>query len=302
MWGLHLACMPTAQAQQDAQYSLYMFNGMALNPAFAGSRELASLTGLFREQWVGFEGAPSTQTLSFHTPFQERRMGAGVWLANDRLGESRTFQLSLAYAYRLLLDEGELSFGVQGGFTQYRADFDGVNTSFNPNIIDPAFNQNINEILPNLGLGVYFQNNRVYAGFSIPQLFNNNLADEITDARQSVHYFATAGYLLNPQSRIQLTPSFMLKYVQGAPLSFDLNALVNFMDKVEAGISYRIGDSIDCILALPLMKNLKLAYAYDIPLNALGEYNNGSHELLLRFEFNWLGDGPNERIITPRHF
>lgn len=287
-------------AQQDAQYTLFMFNGLTLNPAYAGSRDRFSITGLFRKQWVGIEGAPTTQTLSMHTPIFGQKMGVGLMLTNDRVGDSKIFTLKGSYAYRLKVGQSFLALGLHAGFTQYRADYLDVRYALNPNFQDVAFNQNLNETLFNIGTGIYYHNERFYASFSVPQMINNNLTGGISDARQSVHYFLSTGYVFNMKGSIKIKPAIFAKFVSGSPISLDFNANVNIKDFLEVGVSYRWDDSIDFLLILPMGRNLAFGYAYDATLTELNKYNSGSHEIMLRYEFNVLGK--SEKILTPRYF
>ena len=289
-----------SKAQQDAQYTLFMFNGLTLNPAYAGSRDRFSITGLFRKQWVGIEGAPTTQTLSLHTPIFGQKMGLGLMVVNDKVGDTRIFTLKGSYAYRLQLGEGFLAAGFHAGFTQYRADYVNIRHALNPNFQDVAFNQNLNESLFNLGAGVYYHTERFYASFSVPQMINNNLTGGISDARQSVHYFLSSGYVFNYHGKVKIKPAIFAKFVSGAPVSIDFNTNVNINDFLEVGISYRWDDSIDFLAILPVGRNLAFGYAYDATLTDLGEHNSGSHEIMLRYEFNV--HGKSERILTPRYF
>lgn len=303
IWALLASSFPhTAKAQQDAQYTMYMFNGLALNPAYAGSRERTSATLLAREQWVGIEGAPSTQSFAIHAPFARQKMGAGLLIVNDRLGVTSSLTLKGAYSFRLNLGRSTLALGVQGGFTNYQADFNNVRHSISPVLLDPAFDQNINELLPNLGAGLFFNTERFYVGLSVPHMINNNLTNGISDARQSVHYFLTSGYVFDLNESIKLRPSFLVKYVESAPMSIDLNVNAQFFERFGLGLSYRVGDSIDFIFELPLTQNFTFAYAFDYTLSELGEYNSGSHELMVRYEFNLGGKRGENRIITPRYF
>ncbi len=292
--------VPELRAQQDAEFTMYMFNRLAQNPAYTGNRERASVTGLFRTQWNGIEGSPNTQSLTAHAPLLDQTMGLGFIVMNDRLGDNRFLTFNGSYAYRLKLQKGVLAMGIQAGFTQYRADFTQIRHSISPNVTDPAFGQNLNEILPNFGFGVYYQQERFYLSASVPQMINNDFNDGFSEARQSIHYFLSSGYVINVNGPIQVKPSFLFKYVQGAPFSLDINTNVNLYDWFEVGVSYRWEDSIDFLLNVPVGKNFVFGYAYDFTITDLGQYNSGTHELMLRYEFNVSGN--SNRILTPRYF
>ena len=189
-------------AQQDAMYTQYAFNALALNPAYAGSRNnVLNATALYRRQWIGIEGAPETQTLSFDMPVNEKRVGLGVQFFNDKIGITKTTGAYASYAYRIEMENGNLALGLQAGMTNFRADFTSValNTG---SPTDPAFSENINKFLPNFGAGVYFNTDRFYVGASVPHLFNNKLTDHTVDvsnsfSRQYIHTFITMGYVFD---------------------------------------------------------------------------------------------------------
>lgn len=291
-----------AKAQQDAQYTMYMYNGLALNPAYAGSRDRISATGLFRTQWVGIDGAPQTQSFFIHAPLFNQKMGAGLVVVNDKLGVNQTTEVRGAYSFRINMNKSTLAFGIQGGLTRYEASLNDVQHSISNNILDPAFNEQFVDFLPNFGVGAFFNTQKFYIGLSVPQLLNNDITNGISDARQSVHYFLTSGYVFDLSPTIKLKPSFLFKYVQGTPWSIDINANLNFFDRFGAGISYRVDDSIDFIFDWAITQDLTIAYAFDYTLTDLGEYNSGSHEIMLRYEFSLGGKNKGTKIITPRHF
>lgn len=297
--------LQTGQAQQDPHYSQYMFNTLALNPGYTGTRDALSITGLLRTQWVGIEGAPQTQTLSIHTPFYKKSMGLGLQVVADQIGISKTTSIYASYAFHLKFEKAILSMGLQGGFTQFRADFTSVNHSFNPNVTDPAFAQDVNTMLPNVGFGLFYYTDRFYAGLSAPQLINNEVAaDGTTQSEQVRHVFLTSGYVFTLSENLKLKPSFLIKYAENAPLSMDFNANLWFFDKFAFGLSYREGDSMDFLFEWLIKPNLQVGYAYDLTLTELQQYNSGSHEIMLRYDLN-LGGNKNPdkvKIISPRLF
>ncbi|EAY28129.1 PorP/SprF family type IX secretion system membrane protein [Microscilla marina] len=247
-WGLSLLSVQKGQAQQDVQFTQYMFNGLAINPAYAGSRDVFSVTGLFRKQWTGIEGAPVTQTLSGHLPLIKDRIGLGLTLVNDKIGITNNFSMIGSYAFRIRFNTGVLAMGIQAAITQFRANFTDVRFSVDPTSTDPAFDQNINKTLPNFGTGLYYYTDRFYAGLSVPQLINWDLADgNISNARQSRHVFITAGYVFDVSPTVKIRPSLLAKYVSGAPFSIDINANVWLFDRFAVGGSYRIGDAVNLL-------------------------------------------------------
>lgn len=301
---LSLNCLLTQKgvAQQDVQFTQYMFNGLAINPAYAGSRDVFSATGLFRTQWTGIEGAPVTQTVSGHAPLIKERIGLGLTLINDKIGVTNNFTVIGSYAFRIKFKTGTLAMGLQAAITQYRANFTDVRFSVDPTSTDPAFDQNIQRTLPNFGAGLYYNTEKWYVGFSVPQLINRELSDGTkSSARQSRHMFLTAGYVFDVSPTIKIRPSFLAKYVSGAPFSIDANANVWLFDRFAVGASYRLGDAVNFLAEAKVTNNISVGYAYDLTLTQLRKYNSGSHEIMLRIEFG-VGSKGKTRILTPRYF
>ncbi|MGD1842705.1 MAG: type IX secretion system membrane protein PorP/SprF [Thermonemataceae bacterium] len=291
--------LPAVQAQQDAQYTMYMFNGLAINPAYAGSREVLSFTGLLRAQWTGIEGSPQTQTLAIHSPIANNRMGAGLNVVNDELGVSKIFSVTGVYAYKIDFNFATLSFGMQGGITQYRQNLAGLTTNFQ-GILDPAFEQDINQVFPIVGAGFLLSNTRYYVGISSPQLIKNRLREvDISEAEQSRHFFLSGGYLFDLNPTMKLKPSFLVKYVENAPVSFDLNTNLWFYERFGVGASYRWNDSFDLLAEINVNKNFTFGYAYDFTISDLQQAAGSTHEVMVRLEF---GVGDKTRILTPRYF
>jgi type IX secretion system PorP/SprF family membrane protein len=300
-----------AHAQQEAMYSQYMFNMMAVNPAYAGSRDVLSLTALHRQSFSGIEGAPSTQTFTADMPVQRERVGLGLQAFNDRAGVLSTTGIYGSYAFRVKLsDRGTLALGLMAGVSNFRGDLASVNTG----VPDPAFSQNISKFLPNFGTGIYYSTDRFYLGASCPQLVRgriNEYAAPGTDryARQERHYFAMGGVVLPLSSVLTLKPSFLVKGVAGAPLTADLNSNLWINNRIALGASYRmtnakfqdqafnnrLGDAVIGMLELQLTDQFRFGYAYDHPLNNTGFTG---HEFMIRYEFGYL----KSRLLTPRYF
>jgi len=289
-------------AQQDAMFSQYMFNPIAVNPAYVGSNEVLTFTGLFRKQWIGIEGAPTTGTFSVDAPLRGETMGLGLNVVGDQIGIIKTLGVYGSYAYRIKTSEkGRLALGLQVGFSQYVANLQGVNLG-DPN--DPAFANNINRVLPNVGAGIWYNTDRLFVGFSVPQIINNSLTDDYqflndTDgAKQYRHYFITAGYAFDLTEDWQLKPSFLFKGVQAASLQVDLNATVWYLDRFGAGLSWRSFSSANILLGYKINEQLSAGYAYDFSTTELRRYNTGSHEIMLCYQLK----SNRTRIITPRFF
>jgi type IX secretion system PorP/SprF family membrane protein len=291
-----------ASAQQDAMFSQYMFNPIAVNPAYVGSNEVLTFTGLFRKQWVGIEGAPTTGTFSVDAPLRGEKMGLGLNVVADKIGIISTIGVFGSYAYRIKTSEnGRLALGLQAGFSQYTANLQGVNLG-DPN--DPAFANNINHIQPNVGVGIWYNTDKLFVGASSPHLVNNSLTDEYqflgstNGARQYRHYFVTAGYAFDLKEDLVLKPSVLFKGVGGAPLQLDVNATVWYLDQFGAGFSWRSFSSANILLGYKINEQLSAGYAYDFSTTNLRKYNTGSHEIMLRYQMK----NGKQRIISPRFF
>ncbi|MCY7349132.1 MAG: type IX secretion system membrane protein PorP/SprF [Cytophagaceae bacterium] len=226
--------------QKEAMYSQYMFNMMAVNPAYAGSRGALSLTGLYRQSWAGIEGAPVTQSFTADMPLRGERFGLGLSLFNDKAGKIGTTGAMLSYAFKVkLTPQGTLSLGLQAGALNYRANFADVNTGN----VDPAFNQNINKFLPNFGTGIFYSTDRFCLGVSCPQLLRGRLNEYVNDtlrnARQERRFFGMAGAVFRPNDALALKPSALVKGVSEAPLAFDANLNLWINNRIGFGGSFR---------------------------------------------------------------
>lgn len=289
------------QAQQEPMYSQYMFNMMNINPAYAGSRGVPSIAALYRNQWVDMPGAPQTSSIGFDMPLRNNRIGLGVQMYDDRLGIERTTGMNVSYAFRIQTTEkGTLSLGIQAGILNYRANYLDV-TTFQSN--DPTFSQNISSILPAAAAGIYYNSDRFYVGLSTPALLKTkvgfgNQADVTSIQANELHLYLASGFVANLGQDLVLKPSFLVKAVSGAPVEFDLNANLWIHNIFSIGASYRTGDAVVGMAELQMSKQLRFGYAYDKSFSNLGNYNSGTHELMLRIEL-----GPSARTITsPRYF
>ncbi|MFN8356787.1 MAG: type IX secretion system membrane protein PorP/SprF [Spirosomataceae bacterium] len=304
-----ICCLDT-MAQQEAMYSQYMFNTLAINPAYAGSRDVLSMTALYRKQWVGIDGAPSTQTFTADMPLNKERIGLGLQAFNDEIGIFKNTGAYFSYAFRVkIAQRTTLALGLQAGATNLRADYLSVNTG---PTADNAFSQNISKWLPNFGTGIFISNDRAYIGLSVPQLIRGRLNDfsKSDSARQERHYFVMAGFVVKLSNSIHLKPSMLLKAVQGAPVAFDGNVNIWFRNRIALGASFRtgnvkfnnspisggkLGDAVVGLLEVQLSDQIRFGYAYDYMLNDL---KKESHEIMLRYEFGFT----KSRILTPRYF
>lgn len=283
-------------AQQQQMFTQYMFNQLAINPAYAGTDNAANITFLTRHQWIGVEGAPSTQTLSMHAPFPKRKIGLGLQIINDKIGPINQFGLYASYAYLIPMSFGTLSAGLQVGFNTYREDLTGIRTS-SP---DAAFGDVVSAFLPNAGAGVWFHAEDWYVGVSLPQMINHSVTSADSEVASTLvrHWFFTSGYVYPINADIKLKPNVLMKVVQGAPVQFDLNLNVLFQDVLWAGVSWRSFDSFDFLVEALVTPQLRFGYSYDTSTSALRLVNSGSHELMLNYRLAFEKD----RLLTPRYF
>lgn len=291
-------------AQQDAMYTQYMFNTLAINPAYAGSRDFTSATALYRKQWVGITGAPETQTLAIDGPVADGKVGLGLQFFNDNIGINKTTGAFATYAYRILMDNSTLAFGIQGGVSRFSADYQGVDLG-SDGLSDIAYATNVTKFMPNFGAGIYFNTDNFYVGLSLPHFLNNSLNKDsyfVSDglvARQYLHLFFSTGYVFNLSDDFKLKPNVLVKGVRGAPLQADFNANLWMFDLVSFGFSYRTKADISSLVEVQISKKLKLGYAYDASTTSLSSHNSGSHEMMLRFD---IGEKPSRAILNPRYF
>ena len=314
-------------AQQDAMFTKYMFNSLNFNPGYAGSKEYLSLVALYRDQWLGLDGAPTTQTLSIHTPFKDR-VGFGLNISNDKVGVTGSTVGSLSYAYRVPFGKGKVSIGLQASFMNYRTDFAKLNYK-DPRSNDLSFKDDINLWAPNFGAGIYYYSDKFYVGFSVPHLIKTDLRKESVSttrwAQLYRHYYFTTGLAipLRGESLI-FKPSLLIKSVGlfgdftsnsnnrmpvGAPTEFDIDISFLFYQSLWVGASFRssieafIGktstvDSADLWAMFYLNKGLRVGLAYDFTLTELRNYNKGSFEVMLGYDFYF----QQKHVVTPRYF
>ena len=290
-----------AYGQQEPMYSQYMFNMLNINPAYAGSRGAISTVALYRNQWVGFPGAPRTASFSFDMPLQNKKIGVGAQFYDDRIGIERTTGFNAMYAFRFqFAGSGTLSLGLQAGLLNYQANYTEVNT-YVPN--DPAFSSNVRGILPAFAAGVYYNSDKFYVGFSAPALLKtkikyNNAAEIASVTSRDLHLFLTAGTVFDLNQDLALKPSMLIKAVSGAPVQMDLNVNLWLQNKIAIGASYRTGDALVGMVEFQFNQQFRFGYAYDKTFSNLGTLVNGTHELMFRMEFG----SPAVRVTSPRYF
>jgi type IX secretion system PorP/SprF family membrane protein len=289
-----------AMAQQDALFSQYMFNKLIMNAGYTGSREVMSADLTDRYQWVGFEGAPKTLTLSVHTPLRNERIGVGFYLYRDELGPTVDQGFMASYAYRISLPKGKLSFGIQAGIKYYNIDWAKIQTE-NPDYMFQGTQEN--KITPDANFGIYYYTNRMYAGLSSKQLLQNEYGVVKVDGKTAysklvMHFYGMAGIIVPISDNVLFRPSTLIKYVKNAPLQADLSASFLINKLFWVGMTYRTANALVFMTEFNVGKNLRIGYSYDVYLNQLVHYNQGSHEIRLGFDFDIF----KNRMLTPRYF
>ena len=289
-------------AQTEPMYSQYMYNMLGVNPAYAGSREATSFNLFQRKQWVGLEGAPQTTSVSIDNAIYNKKAGWGIQIYDDKLGVEKADGINIMTSTRIRVSEnGILSGGLSFGLMNYRIDL--INVANRYTASDPAFYSNLNKWTPSIGLGLYYNTENFYAGISIPNILKSRLTafDVIRSSLQKVnakHVFVTTGFVYALNEDVKIKPSTMIKIVQGAPIEADLNTNVWFHDLIAVGVSYRTGDAVIAMAEIQANENLRLGYAYDVTLSPLKAYNNGSHELMIRYEFG----NSKTKVKSTRYF
>lgn len=305
---LCLALAPELQAQQDAQYTQYMFNTLSVNPAYAGSRGQLSFAGLYRSQWAGLEGSPETLTFNVHSPIRNSRVGYGISVVNDNIGNGvvQETYLDLALSYTIdVSEEAKMSFGVKMGGNLLNLDFTKLRNFDNEIVVQDNID---NSFAPNFGVGFYYHTNRFYAGLSAPNLleteyFDNNGEDANSPnflAADRVNFYFITGYVFDLNSNFKFKPALLTKAVGGAPIQLDLSANFLYNDRFSFGAAYRWDASVSALAGFQLNEQIMLGIAYDREITELGaqQFNDGSFEIFLRVELL----KRFQRTVSPRFF
>ena len=320
-----------ANAQQDAMYNMYLFNGLYLNPAYAGSNEVVNLTGIYRHQWAGLDGAPRTFNASVDAPLRKDQYALGLTISNDRLGLTNMFSANGAFAYRIRIKgDNIIALGVQAGITYYQqrnTEAITVDPSTLTSNYDPAFSVNQNLWLPNVGAGVYAYGKKYFVGFSVPHVLpssldrNWKLGAGSSVAHQYSQFLLTAGYVFGKDvSIVKFRPSFLMKYQQGLRYNvpdFDFNAGLLFIDRIWVIAGVQTGGEANRIIGgvydpktakkfnlegiigmiqAKITPQISAGYAYHYSFSSLHTYETGTHEIMLGYQFSY----NKKRFVTPR--
>ncbi len=289
-------------AQQDPLFSQYMFNKLAVNPGYAGSRETLSADLLNRWQWVGISGAPNTLSASIHSPLRNQHLGIGFTYYRDHLGPMVNQGALAAFAYRIVFPKGKLSFGIQAGIKHLGIDWN--DSDIDPiSIQDPLILSQVNQkAVMDANFGVYYYSDNFYVGISSKQLLQNQQAIVEVEGKSEFtklwrHFYGMAGVAFPITEDLVFRPSMLVKYVQHAPPQMDLNLSFLFGNSFWTGASYRTEKAVSLLTEIRITPNVRIGYSYDIWLNELRAYNKGSHEIRIGFDLN-----KQKRMLTPRYF
>ena len=287
-------------AQQDPQYTQYMYNMNIINPAYAGISEGLSVGALYRSQWVGLDGGPETFTFNIHSPVG-KQLALGLSVISDKIGPVEETNAYVDASYTIPLGmETRLAFGVKGGFTFHDIAIAESQITL-VDLSDPFFANAINETTPNIGAGVYFYKpNKYYISISVPNILNGVHLDAngTKIGSESEHLFTAAGYVFDLSENFKLKPHALLKYAFDAPVSYDLNANLFMYDLVEFGVGYRLDDSFSTMINFQVTKDLRIGYAYDAINSGLDIVTNSSHEVFINYDFNF----SSKVSRSPRYF
>lgn len=285
-------------AQQDPQYTHYMYNTMSVNAGYAGQRDVLSALALYRTQWVGIDGAPETLTFGIHSPLRNERLGLGLNIVSDKLGPAQETSIDANFSYTLPIrssEDLELSFGLKAGLHLLNTDWS-KGVFQNPDVL---FNDNVSLVSPTLGAALYLHSNKWYLGASVPNMFTTEHYDDFQEsiATERIHAFFIGGYVFDLNRNTKLKPAFLVKGVSGAPVIADLSLNALFNEKFTLGLAYRWDDSFSGLVGFQVSNEVLIGYSYDLTSTELNNYNSGTHEIMLRFELQKIG-----KLISPRFF
>ncbi|MBY0425252.1 MAG: type IX secretion system membrane protein PorP/SprF [Cytophagales bacterium] len=294
---LSIVCSSIVFGQQEAIFTQYMFNGLAINPAYAGSHDVLTLNAIARKQWIGVPGSPLTFMGSGHSPIVNKNVGIGFIYVNDQAGFVTQNGFAAMGSYRIRFPNSSLSFGLQMGITNYRTEFNKITTQVSN---DPNFLQtDYNAFVPNFGGGLYYLRKNLSVGLSVPNIMDQilNSASSAPTAIQRRYYMLFAAYLFNLSPYVKLKPSLLYKVAQGVPMQLDINANIIISKVLWFGVSYRSFSSINLTTQFDLSEQFTVGYAFDI--STVGLKNNASsHELMLQYKFNFF----KTNAVSPRYF
>jgi type IX secretion system PorP/SprF family membrane protein len=288
--------------QQKPVVSQYMFNGLVLNPAYAGVHDHMNITAVYRDQWVNLEGAPTTKTLTAHTNLKGKNIGLGMIVSNDRIGVHSDNSIYAVYSYKIKTSVGTLSMGLQGGFNYLSSNYSLLELK---DEADPLLSSTIGSMKLNFGTGIYFSTPTSYVGLSIPYIVKNrnlNNLDVANNIEDSRYYYFTAGKVLDLTNRVKVKPSALLRIEEGMPIAGDINLNFYLDDVINIGASWRSGDSFVSLFELKLNDYFRFGYAYDWIISDLSQFSNGSHEFMVNYRLNLFAPRKHKMCPGPFYF
>ncbi len=286
-------------AQHTPQFGFYQFNPLSINPAYAGSRKAISSVFLHRSQWVGFKGAPMTQTMTVHAPIQKKSIGLGLSAANDKIGSSNTTWIYADFSYSIPLNirNDKLAFGLKGGIDLFSADFNGLQVN---DVTDATYLSNISStVQPNVGFGMYYHGKKHFVGLSVPKILESKL-DQSGDLTSTLkrHYYVMGGYVFKLNKDVHFKPAAVVKAATGSPINADINANFLFNEKIWVGAAFRTDGTVGTNFVFYVNQQFYIGYNFEYTMSAIRTYNYGSHELMIGFDIT-----PKNRAYTsPRFF
>ncbi len=294
-----LSAAINCRAQQDPEYTQYMYNTMVVNPGYAGSTGGLEALLLHRSQWTGIDGAPQTQSFTIHSPLPNENIGLGLSIVNDKLGPSNELYVDGNFSYTIAFAEDrKLAFGLKAGARMLNVDWS-RGRYYDPT--DALLNSNIdNKFKPSIGVGLYYYTDKWYGGISVPSFLRGDYYDDVEEAvlSERLHYYVIGGYVFDIGENLKFKPAFLAKVVSGAPLSLDVSANFLIQEKVTVGVSYRWDDSASALFGFQISKSFYAGYAFDYTVTDLNKYNDGTHEIILRYQM----PKKSSQIKSPRFF
>lgn len=307
-----------SKAQQEILYTQYVFSQFALNPAYAGNNDGFSLTALSRKQWFGLQGSPTSfsflgqllldnkksESRIFSggsdkrnlVPVNNNQVGLGISIFNDRVGVSNTYIASFAYSYKIQFSPGKrLSLGLQTSILNNSQEFNRLD---NPNISDPVFTDNVQTSKFNFGAGIFYESDRYYVGASVPEVLENYLNPNSKGDKTLRQYFFTGGYVFHLSQFYKFKPTIMVRYTEGIPMQFDINANLLYCDKIWVGCSYRYMNSVNIIFELVFSGKFRMGLSYDYPINEINKIAHQSAEIMISYRIQ----KSKKRVSSPRYF
>jgi type IX secretion system PorP/SprF family membrane protein len=289
------------KAQQDPMYSMYMFDKLLINPAYAGSSNWLVGTVKYRDQFSGLQGHPTTQTFNFHTPIQKKHIGVGLKVINDRKAVVSNLNVGAQFAYHLNFIGGKLSLGLDAGLYNRKIDYQKlILNDINDNAI---VSSSASSLVPDLGYGIYFQKKQFYAGVSQAHLIHKkfNYTEKESGSRLYNHIYILAGNVFDINKQWTVEPSMLLKKQASSPVQLDINAMVYYNEKIGLGLQYRTGDALVALLRVNITENIRISYSFDRTLSKLASFSKGAHEIIISYAIK-LPPPPTQKEIHPRYY